>query len=89
MKYLLILLLSFQVNAADEQTTYMVTGLCKVMLDQTNTANITAEFLDYWKDIAKSSDYSFAKYHELCDLLATEYDKEKLKKGEKAKGGKL
>lgn len=88
MKYL-ILLLSFQAVAAEENVTYMVTGICKTMLDQTNTSKITAEFLDYWKDIATQADYSFARYHELCSLLVETYEQEQLKDGEKAKDKQL
>ena len=88
MKYLL-LLISFSAIAADEDKAYMVTGICKTMLDQTNTAKINAQFLDYWKDIAESSDLTFARYHELCTILVDAFDEKQLKKGENAKGGKL
>ena len=88
MKYLL-LLLSFSAIAAEEDHTYMVAGICKTMLDQTNTAKINAQFLDYWKDMAKETDLSFAKYHSLCVELVDLYDEQQLKKGENAKGGNL
>jgi len=83
MKTLLILLLSFQVNANETTDYYRAIGVCQVMVHQISPNHVNEVLIKYWHKISIMAEVSLHEYHAGCvDLLAMQV-MEKEEKDEK------
>jgi len=86
-KYILILILSFQVSA--EVTDDAAAGICAVMKTQLLPESINAGIIKYWETAAKRADMSLSEYHKMCTTIVDNYKSNQDSKKTADRGGKL